>query len=89
MPHAPYSKDEIVDRGQALYDQQIRPQVEPQENGKFLVLDIETGDYEVDWDSYAAYERAAARRPDAPFYLLRVGYPTAVTLGAKTGWFQR
>ena len=89
MAHPRYTSDEIVERGQALYDQQIRPQVEPQQNGKFMVLDIETGDYEVDMDSYAAYERAAARRSDAPFYLLRVGFPTAVTLGAKAGLRQR
>jgi hypothetical protein len=85
MVHPSYTTDEIVERGQALYDQQIRKKVEPQHNGKFLVLDIETGDYEIDADSYVAYERAATRRPDAPFYLLRVGFPAAVTLGAKTG----
>jgi hypothetical protein len=84
MPHPRYSSDEIVQRGQALYDQQIRPKVEPEHNGKFLVLDIETGDYEIDADSYAAYERAAARRPDAPFYLLRVGFPTAVKFGGRS-----
>ena len=85
MPHPRFTGDKIVERGQALYDQKIREKVEPQQNGKFLVLDIETGDYEIDVNSYAAYERAAATRPDAPFYLLRVGFPAAVTLGAKVG----
>jgi hypothetical protein len=85
MAHSSHVSDEIVERGQALYDQQIRKKVEPQHNGKFLVLDVDTGDYEIDADSYAAYERAAARHPDAPFYLLRVGFPAAVTLGAEVG----
>jgi hypothetical protein len=85
MAHPRYTSNEIVERGQALYDQQIREKFEPQHNGKFLVLDIETGEYEIDGDSYAAYERAAARRPDAPFYLLRIGFPAAVTLGAQVG----
>ena len=85
MPHARYRSDEIVERGRALYDQQIRKKVEPHQNGKFLVLDVETGDYEIDTDSYVAHERAAARHPDAPFYMLRVGFPTAVTLGAQLG----
>jgi hypothetical protein len=56
MTHPHYTRDEIVERGQALYDQQIREKVEPQHNGKFLVLDIETGEYEVDADSVAAVE---------------------------------
>ena len=82
MAHPRYSSDEIVERGLALYDQQIREKVEPQHNGKFLVLDIETGEYEVDMDSRAAFDRADAKRPGAPFYLLRVGFPTAITLRA-------
>jgi hypothetical protein len=84
MPHPRSTNDEIVDRGQALYDQQIRQKVEPEHNGKFLVLDIETGDYEMDVDSRVAFDRADSKRPGAPFYFLRVGYPTAVRLGAHS-----
>lgn len=83
MPHPRYSSDEITDRGQALYDQQIRAKVEPQQNGKFLVLDIETGDYEVDADSLAALERATAKHPDPALYLVRIGFPTAIKLGGR------
>jgi hypothetical protein len=81
MARPRYTRDDIVERGQALYDQQIRAIVEPEHNGKFLVLDIETGGYELDMDSRAAFDRAEAKRPGAPFYILRVGYPTAVRLG--------
>jgi hypothetical protein len=84
MAHPRCSSDEIVERGQALYDQQIREKVEPQHKGKFLVLDIETGDYEIDTDSVSALERATAKHPDPALYLVRVGFPTAVTLGP---WF--
>jgi hypothetical protein len=83
MGHSRYTSDEIVERGQALYDQQIRQEVEPEHYGEFLVLDIETGEYEMDADSLAALQRAAARRPDPALYLLRVGYPTAVKLGGR------
>jgi hypothetical protein len=82
MAHPRYSSDEIVERGQALYDQKIRAKVEPQHNGKFMVLDIETGEFEIDADSVAALERAEAKHPDPALFLLRVGFPTAVTLGA-------
>jgi len=85
MAHARYTSDEIVERGEALYDQQIRAKVEPQHDGKFLVLDIETGDYEIDADSVAALERATARHQDPALYLMRVGFPTAVKMGS---WFR-
>jgi hypothetical protein len=85
MPHPRYSSAEIVQRGQVLYDQQIRAHVEASHPGKFLVLDIETGDYEIDADDVAALQRAKAKHPDAAFYILRVGTPTAYRLGGR-GW---
>jgi hypothetical protein len=85
MPHPRYSSAEIVQRGQVLYDQQIRAHVEASHPGKFLVLDIETGDYEIDADDVAALQRAKAKHPDAAFYILRVGTPT-VKIGVRLGF---
>jgi hypothetical protein len=81
MSHPQYSKDEIADRGKALYEQHLRAQVEPGHIGKFLVIDIETGEYEIDREELAAFKRAKAKRPDAPLYLLRIGYPAAYHFG--------
>lgn len=83
MPHPPYSSDEIAERGQALYDREIRDKLESSARGKLLVLDIETGDYEIDRDEVAAVKRAQEKRPQGVFYILRVGYPTAYRLGRK------
>ena len=84
MPHPRYSSDEIAQRGQALYDQQIHTQVETRHKGKFLVLDIETGNYEIDVDELAALKRAKAKNPDAALYILRVGSSTAYRLGKQS-----
>ena len=83
MPHARYSSDEIADRGQALYDRTIRDQLDASARGKFLALNIDTGEYEIDADERAALKRASAKHPDAALYLLRIGYPTAYRLGRK------
>jgi hypothetical protein len=83
MPHPRYSSDEIAERGRALYERDIRDRLDEHDCGKFLVLDIETGAYELDADQLAAVERAREKRPDGPFYVLRVGYPTAFRLGRK------
>jgi predicted aspartyl protease len=61
MGHTKYSADEIVARGKAIYEQRLRAQLEPQNVGKFLVIDIETGDYEMDADDLAASLRAARK----------------------------
>lgn len=83
MPHVRYASHEIVRRGQALYDQQIRAKVEESRKGEFLVLDIETGAYEIDASEVAALQRAKVKRPDAALYILRIGYPTAYRVGGQ------
>jgi hypothetical protein len=82
MPHPRYASAEIVQRGQTLYDQQIRAQVEPQHAGDFLILDVETGDYEIDAEDVQALQRAKAKHPDGAFYIVRIGAPTAYRIGA-------
>ena len=83
MPHLRFSSAEIVQRGQALYDERIRGKVEASHQGKFLAVDIETGEYEIDVDELAALKRAKAKHPDAALYLLRIGSSTAYRLGGQ------
>jgi hypothetical protein len=83
MSNSRYTSDEIVQRGQALYEQQIREKVEPGNKGKFLVINVETGEYEMDTDDLVASKRAKARFPEAPLFTLRVGYPAAYRLGGR------
>jgi hypothetical protein len=56
-----YSKEEFAQRGDALYDSQIRSQVEEGNRGKIVAIDIETGDFEVDASEIAACDRLEAR----------------------------
>ena len=81
MPHSRYNSAQIVELGEELYAQKLHDQLEPQHNGKFLALDVETGEYELDDDKLAAIDRARSKCCDAPLYILRVGYPAAVKLG--------
>ncbi len=83
MPYANYTTEEVAARGEAIYAKQIRAQVEAGNQGKFLVLDIETGDYEIDAEDLQATLRMLAKRPAAVLYGLRIGYPTAYRLGGR------
>jgi len=85
MFHPKYTSEEIAQRGQAIYDQQIRAHVEAAHRGKFLVLNIETGEYEIDRDELAALQRAKAKNPDGALYILRIGATAAYRLGRKQG----
>ena len=63
-------------RGTAIYEEKIRTLVEPREHGKFVVIDIYSGDYEVDHRDADATNRLFDRHPDAMTWAVRVGYPT-------------
>ncbi|WP_017652881.1 hypothetical protein [Fortiea contorta] len=38
-----YSKEEFARRGDEIYESQVRPQVEADNQGKIVVIDVETG----------------------------------------------
>jgi hypothetical protein len=81
MTSTQYPSDEIVQRGQRLYNERIRAQVEPGNRGKFLIINVETGEDEMDADDLAASRRAKVRFPDAALFTMRVGFPAAYRLG--------
>lgn len=73
MSYDKYSLNEIDERGEKSYERQIRPLVEDGNRGKFLVVDIESGDFEMDDDDLTASKRLIARRPQAVIHGLRIG----------------
>jgi len=82
MRQTHYTPEEVAARGEALYAERIRTNVEAAHKGKFIVVDIETGDFEVDSDDLTATKRALAKRPDAVLYGLRIGFPAAYRLAS-------
>lgn len=82
-----YSKEEFARRGDEIYERHVRPQVETGveagNEGKFVVIDIETRAYEIDEDELAASDRLLARHPDAQVWVTRVGSRYARRFGAR------
>lgn len=68
-----YSKEEFARRGDEIYDRDILPKLKPEDDGKIVAIDIETGNYEIDRDVLTASDRLAARHSDAQIWLRRVG----------------
>ena len=76
-----YSKEEFARRGDEIYERDLRPHVEAGNEGKFIVIDIETGAYEIDADELVVSDRLLARHPDAQVWLRRVGSRNARRFG--------
>ena len=71
------SPEELARLGAEVFDRHVRPVLRPEDDGKFVAIDVGTGDYELDDDDYAAVTRLRARRPEAEVWLERAGQPTA------------
>ena len=77
------SADEVGDRGQAIYERDIRSHVEPALIGQFVAIDIESGEYEVGTDHYATALALKARRPNAIVFTIKIGYDSAIVMGGR------
>ena len=68
------SRGDVAIRGRDLYHNRIREEITA-EKGALVVIDVNSGDYEVDTNEVDAWMRLRERRPDAITWVERVGYP--------------
>ena len=65
---------EFCARGEKIYRERIRPTLTEADIGKFVTIDINSGDYEIDADDISGDLKLRARKPGSLYYGLRVGY---------------
>jgi hypothetical protein len=78
-----HTREEIQKLGDAIYQQRIEALMKPADQGKFVLIDIESGDYEIDADELAAEHRLQARHPEGQVWMLRVGSRYARHIGPR------
>jgi hypothetical protein len=76
--------NEITEAGSRIYDS-LRAALEPAENGKYILIDVDSGEYEIDVNSLAAGARVRARHPGARLYATRIGFPAFCRIGRAAG----
>ncbi|MCY4581194.1 MAG: hypothetical protein OXE50_00100 [Chloroflexi bacterium] len=77
----PLPRRSIAARGQAIYRKKVRPLVYPHLKGKVVVIDVDSGDYEIDEEDLEATVKLLARRPDARTWGERIGYKGVESFG--------
>jgi hypothetical protein len=76
-----HNKEELAQRGNEIYNREIRPQVEALNKGKFIAIDIGTGAWEMDVDALTACDRLNTRIRNSQTWLIRIGYPSIHRIG--------
>ena len=69
--------EELARLGDEAYNRRVRPTLRPEDENKFVAIDVVTGEFEIDPDDYSAVMRLHERIPEADIWLCRVGRPTA------------
>jgi hypothetical protein len=78
--------EEIIARGKSIYERQLRKHLAIPENmGKLLMIDVDTGDYEIgeDGNDVELFRNLRARHPQAQVFSLKVGFRTADAVGTS------
>jgi hypothetical protein len=79
-----YSKEEFAQRGNEIYESQVRSQVEADNHGKIVAIDIETGAFEVADAPRIAVDRLYDRYPDAQPWVIRIGHRAVFRIGSQS-----
>src|SRR6266516_382285 len=77
----PYSKEAFARRGDAIYEKDILPKLAAKDVGKFLAIDIETGEYEIAADEMKAGDKLRRRLPEAQIWMVLIGYASTRKFG--------
>ena len=68
---------EVSTHAESIY-QRVRSEVETPENvGKMMVIDTQSGDFEIDPQHIPAWRRLQQRQPKGEFFAIRIGYKAA------------
>jgi hypothetical protein len=77
-----YSNEEAARLGNAIYERDIRPKMSESDHGKYVAIDMDTAEWEIDPEEMVAGERMRRRVPDAQIWMTRVGYGYIRSFGA-------
>ena len=63
--------------GRIAFDHFVKPILRPEQDGLFVAVDIDSGDYEIDRNDHTAVTRLSTRNPDAEIWIMMAGRTAA------------
>ena len=76
MSYEKRQQGEIAAPVRQIYVKHIKPLMTEEDVGKFVAIDVDTGDYELAQEVTEALHRLRQRHPDASLTAQKVGYRT-------------
>jgi hypothetical protein len=80
-----WTVEEVAQRAKQFYENGIRQKVEHGDNiGKMIVVDAETGEYEIDKTGVESLLTLQQKNPNARLFMMRIGYDVAFSFGGAS-----
>ncbi len=76
-----YTAETCGAMGEAIYDRHIKPALRPEDLGKFVAIDVDSGNYVIDSDDWTASHRLVEQHPNAQVYIMKAGHRAAYQMG--------
>ena len=74
-----HDPEETARIGTEIFDRCVKPQLKPEDDGKYVAIDIATEEYEIDDIDWKAITRLRIRQKPARIWLTRVGKPVQLS----------
>jgi hypothetical protein len=74
--------EDLARRGQQIYDERLRAELEKTHDGQFVAIEPDSGDYFLGRNLTEAFEACRQAHPGRLCYGLRVGEPAAIEIGS-------
>jgi hypothetical protein len=63
--------EEVSRLGHELFDRIVKPTLTPADARKYVIIDVNSGDFECDADGHTAAMRLLSRQPEGDLWLIR------------------
>ena len=74
-------QNQVAVKGKKYYDEHLKQILEPEHNGEFVSIDVESGQYFLGKTDIEAIKKGSASFPDKKLFLARIGFQAAYKIG--------
>lgn len=78
-----YSKEEMAKLGDAAFNANVLPKLGDDDKGKFVAVDVESGEYAIDANDRVACDKLLKRVPNAQIWMVRAGFRYLTRFGGR------
>ena len=83
IPEVRCDKSEVARRGTEMYECLVKAMLRPEDKGRLVAIDIDTGAFEVADTMHDACRHLRERSPDAQIWGVRAGYVAVHSFGGR------